>query len=589
MVASYVDDLAVVIAEAVQPAAVQVDRQGEFPRAAIQALADAGLLGLVSTAEVGGRGEGLRAAALLVERLARHCASTAMVVCMHYAATAVLEAHGPREVREAIAAGRHLTTLAFSEAGSRSHFWAPVSSATSNGGDQVRLNAVKSWITSAGQADSYVWSSRPLAADGLSTIWLVPADAAGLKVAGTFDGLGLRGNASSPVTATDVSVSHSAMLGEDGRGDQLMFGIVLPWFACMSAAMSVGLMEAAIQAAVGHVTRVRLEHQGASLAELATIRAYLARMRVRADQARALLGDTWPPSRRAGGRHAWGAGGQGVRRGGRHRGHRSGHAGVRRGRVPQGGRGRACLPGREGGDRHGTNHRHALRLHRPGAVRHRPVRLTLAGGMTAKEQRMAEARTLVLGAVAYDPKVVTIWEGFTAWFVEHGLRVDYVLYSNYERLVEALLAGHVDIAWNSPLAWVRTRRLAAARGLGVRAVAMRDTDCDLRSLVVVLAGGAVAEVTDLRGRVVAVGALDSPQATLLPLAHLRAVGLEPGRDFEVRRYDVLAGKHGDHVGGERDAARALAAGEVDAACLLEGNYRQFLSEGACWRPTAPGC
>jgi phosphonate transport system substrate-binding protein len=154
-----------------------------------------------------------------------------------------------------------------------------------------------------------------------------------------------------------------------------------------------------------------------------------------------------------------------------------------------------------------------------------------------------------------------------------------VLYSNYERLVEALLAGQVDVAWNSPLAWVRTRRLAAARGLGVRAVAMRDADCDLRSLVLVLAGGAVAEVADLRGRVVAVGALDSPQATLLPLAHLRRAGLEPGRNFEVRRYDVLAGKHGDHVGGERDAAKALAAGEVDAACVLEGNYRLFLSEG----------
>jgi phosphonate transport system substrate-binding protein len=187
--------------------------------------------------------------------------------------------------------------------------------------------------------------------------------------------------------------------------------------------------------------------------------------------------------------------------------------------------------------------------------------------------------TLLLGAVAYDPKVVTIWEGFKAWFAKHGLAFDYVLYSNYERLVEALLAGQVDVAWNSPLAWVRTRRLAAARGLGVRAVAMRDADCDLRSLVLVLAGGAVAEVADLHGRVVAVGALDSPQATLLPLAHLRRAGLEPGRNFEVRRYDVLAGKHGDHVGGERDAAKALAAGEVDAACVLEGNHRLFLSEG----------
>jgi phosphonate transport system substrate-binding protein len=198
--------------------------------------------------------------------------------------------------------------------------------------------------------------------------------------------------------------------------------------------------------------------------------------------------------------------------------------------------------------------------------------------MTAKERRMTTGRTLVLGAVAYDPKVVTIWEGFRAWFVGRGLRFDYVLYSNYERLVEALLDGHVDVAWNSPLAWVRARRLAAARGLGVRAVAMRDTDCDLRSVVVVPAGGAVAEVADLRGRVVAVGALDSPQATLLPLAHLRGAGLEPGRDFQVRRYDVLVGKHGDHVGGERDAAKALADGEVDAACVLEGNYRLFLSE-----------
>ena len=137
---------------------------------------------------------------------------------------------------------------------------------------------------------------------------------------------------------------------------------------------------------------------------------------------------------------------------------------------------------------------------------------------------MAADRTLVLGAVAYDPKVVTIWEGFMAWFIERGLRFDYVLYSNYERLVEALVAGQVDVAWNSPLAWVRARRLAAARGLGVRAVAMRDADCGLRSLVVVLTDAGVAEVADLSGRVVAVGALDSPQATLLPLAHLRGAG-----------------------------------------------------------------
>jgi phosphonate transport system substrate-binding protein len=187
--------------------------------------------------------------------------------------------------------------------------------------------------------------------------------------------------------------------------------------------------------------------------------------------------------------------------------------------------------------------------------------------------------TLVLGAVAYDPKVVTIWEGFKAWFAKHGLPFDYVLYSNYERLVEAHLAGHVDVAWNSPLAWVRARRLAAARGMRVAAVAMRDTDCDLRSVILVRAGSAICELGDLAGKVVGVGAVDSPQATLLPLSLLRAAGMTLGVDIRVRGFDALVGKHGDHVGGERDAARALLAGEIDAACIIEGNRALFAADG----------
>jgi alkylation response protein AidB-like acyl-CoA dehydrogenase len=149
-------------------------------------------------------------------------------------------------------------------------------------------------VTSAGEADSYVWSSRPLAAEGVSTIWLVPAGAPGLKVAGPFDGLGLRGNASSPIAAQDVVVPPAAMLGEDGKGDQVMvmLGIVLGWFSAMSAAMAVGTMDATIARTIAHVTATRLEHLGSALADLATIRAYIARMRIAADQARALLGDT---------------------------------------------------------------------------------------------------------------------------------------------------------------------------------------------------------------------------------------------------------------------------------------------------------
>jgi phosphonate transport system substrate-binding protein len=189
------------------------------------------------------------------------------------------------------------------------------------------------------------------------------------------------------------------------------------------------------------------------------------------------------------------------------------------------------------------------------------------------------ADTLVLGAVAYAPKVVTIWEGFKQYFAQHGLLFDYILYSNYETQVEALLAGECDVAWNSPLAWVRAERLARARGMRVRAIAMRDTDCDLTSVIIVRSNTPIAVVADLKGKVVAVGAADSPQATLIPLDCLRGQGLTPGVDFEVQRHDLLGGKHGDHIGGELDGMRALLAGAADAACLIKGNYDAWVADG----------
>ncbi len=193
--------------------------------------------------------------------------------------------------------------------------------------------------------------------------------------------------------------------------------------------------------------------------------------------------------------------------------------------------------------------------------------------------------SLVMGAVAYDPKVVTIWDGFRAWLRRRGLEFDYVLYSNYERQAEDLVGGRIHAAWSSPLAWVRCRRLATANGASVEALAMRDTDRDLTSVVVVRADSPLDAVEDLAGKVVATGAVDSPQATLLPLDHLASHGLRPGLDFEVRRFDEGVGLHGDHIGGERSAARALAAGEVDAACVIDTNHLLFVSEGT-WAPGA---
>ncbi len=285
-------DLESVVNEVIAPNAIDVDVTGKFPRAALDALGKAGLLGLVSATEVGGLGMGHRAATLVVQRIARECASTAMIVAMHYAGAAVIEAaNGPREVREAIAAGRHLTTLAFSEAGSRSNFWAPVSTAAGSNG-AVTLNAKKSWATSANQADSYVWSSRPLGGSGASTIWLVPGNATGLQIPAPFNGLGLRGNNSSPVTATNVSIPRTAMLGPDGGGFDIMMGVVLPYFNLMNSATSVGIMESAVAKTAAHVKSTQLEHLGQTLADLPTIRAYIARMQIKTDMVKALLMDT---------------------------------------------------------------------------------------------------------------------------------------------------------------------------------------------------------------------------------------------------------------------------------------------------------
>lgn len=284
---SYQDALERVIVDVIRPDAPSVDADGAFPRRGIEALGEIGILGL-TVAEPFGAGGTLADAVDVVRQLAGTCGSTAMVVLMHYAATALLDRYGDEQVRKAIGSGQHLTTLAFSEAGSRSHFWAPLSIATrtDNG---IRLDAKKSWITAAGEADSYVWSSRPVAADGPMSLWLVPADAPGLSAPGRFDGLGLRGNRSAPIEATGVVVPAQAALGADGAGLDIALEVVLPWFLVLSGAFGVGLMEAVIAESGAHLTATRLEHLDERLIDQPLTRADHARMRIATDQVAALV------------------------------------------------------------------------------------------------------------------------------------------------------------------------------------------------------------------------------------------------------------------------------------------------------------
>jgi alkylation response protein AidB-like acyl-CoA dehydrogenase len=290
-VQAYLEATRRVISDVIAPRAVEVDRAGAFPRAAIDALGKAGLLGLTMSADVGGGGQSLRAAAEVVEEIAQSCGSTAMVMCMHYTGAALLDAQGPDEVKRDIAAGRHLSSVAFSEAGSRSHFWAPLGTAIQEG-EEVQLDASKIWVTSATEADSYVWSTRSLAAPEKVTLFYVPSKTPGLTTRGTFDGLGLRGNQSCPVTATKALIPMRYMLGVDGDGFDYMMEIGLPVFNTLCSAMNLGLAESAMTRTIEHVLATLAEPTPQKASDPTAIRANLARMSLKTATARFFLNDT---------------------------------------------------------------------------------------------------------------------------------------------------------------------------------------------------------------------------------------------------------------------------------------------------------
>jgi alkylation response protein AidB-like acyl-CoA dehydrogenase len=278
----------------IAPRAAAVDRDGAFPKDSIAALGAHGLLGLTVPKTHGGLGQDLRTAAALVDVVAQRCASTAMVYLMHLCGVACYAAApdktGP--LLEAAAKGRHLSTLAFSEKGSRSHFWAPVSRAAASGNGTVRISAQKSFVTSAGHADGYVVSTLAAAATQPieSSIYLVLKEDDGVSTSGSWRGLGLRGNASAPMTLDNVAVGAERALTADGKGLDMMLGIVLPHFQVGTAAVGIGIAEAAVQATIAHVTGSRFEESNSSLADLPTLRAQIARMRIETDRARAHLG-----------------------------------------------------------------------------------------------------------------------------------------------------------------------------------------------------------------------------------------------------------------------------------------------------------
>ena len=182
---------------------------------------------------------------------------------------------------------------------------------------------------------------------------------------------------------------------------------------------------------------------------------------------------------------------------------------------------------------------------------------------------------LKVGAVIYAPRVTVIWELIDKFYKEHGAEIEPVFFKDYKLQVDALVNGDIDLAWNSPLANLDARlRTDAKEKIGC----MRDTDRDRQSYLVVKKDN-FKDISDLKGKAIGFGAIDSPQARLIPINHLHKNGLEFNKDYEERRFDIGVGLHGDHVGGELDSMKALLNDDVDATFCLDLNYDAWIADG----------
>src|SRR5262244_1448138 len=192
------------------------------------------------------------------------------------------------------------------------------------------------------------------------------------------------------------------------------------------------------------------------------------------------------------------------------------------------------------------------------------------------------SRTVWVGAVAYDPKVVTIWEGMRRYFHEEArLSVEVVLFQSYEAQVSALLGPlgervpYIDIAWNTNLAYLQAD---AWSGQGCRPIEMRDTDVGWTTKIVAATRGSVTKVADIRGRTLALGSRDSGHAAILPVYFLEKEGLQEGKDYRALRFNSDVGKHGDTGASEVEVVRAILDGRADAGAIGSPFWKAVLNE-----------
>lgn len=185
-------------------------------------------------------------------------------------------------------------------------------------------------------------------------------------------------------------------------------------------------------------------------------------------------------------------------------------------------------------------------------------------------------RPIMLGAVAYDPKVIPIWDIIRDYFNNNGVRLDYILFSNYEAQVDYLLNNKIDVAWNTNVAWVRIKELSKGRA---KALLMRDTDIDFTSIFITKSSSNIKSIMDLKGKKFGLGSADSAQAAILPYKFLQNEGINPETDLTLKRFNSDLGKHGDTGRSEFDILDAILNNEIDAGAIGSTTWIRILEEG----------
>src|SRR5215510_13454762 len=181
-----------------------------------------------------------------------------------------------------------------------------------------------------------------------------------------------------------------------------------------------------------------------------------------------------------------------------------------------------------------------------------------------------------IGVVAYAPKVVTIWEGIKDYLRDQGFNADWILYSNYPALVEALVVGQVDIAWNTPLAYLQAKEKLGGQ---CQVLAMRDTDLGFTTVFITQTDSPIHSCQDLKGKRFTLASRDSSHAAILPLYFLQQDGIHPDTDLTLLRFDTDVGKHGDTGTSEEEVVRAVVNREADAGALGKATWDAYVAAG----------